>query len=175
MCVCVFLLCLCVSRGLLTSVASQQGGAIAQAERGEVPLSEVSEKHTQSDTTRKHTWRHIVCVLRVDDSTAGGRVCKRGPGQECNAASWLVSPGSGGKAPGGHDRRTTGRAGGGGQTAWRWYVLSTSSTRGQPTSLLACWHTVKTRSTSNPKYLHTTPLNTIYIIWFILKTGSGLR
>lgn len=35
--------------------------------------------------------------------------------------------------------------------------------------------TVKTRSTSNPEYLHTSPINTIYIIWFILKTGSGLK
>lgn len=45
----------CVFRGLLTSVASQQGGAIARAERGEVPLSEVSEKHIQGDAIGKQT------------------------------------------------------------------------------------------------------------------------
>lgn len=35
---------MCVFRGFLTDVASQQGGAMSRAERGEVPLSEVGGK-----------------------------------------------------------------------------------------------------------------------------------
>lgn len=85
-CVYVFLQCLYVSRGLLTSVASQQGGAIARAERGEVTLSEVSKKNTLSLMSGGNA-PGVTCVLCVDDATIGGRVCEGGPDQGCDAAS----------------------------------------------------------------------------------------
>lgn len=43
-----FLLSVCAFRGFLTDVASQQGGAMSRAERGEVPLSEVGGKASRA-------------------------------------------------------------------------------------------------------------------------------
>lgn len=71
-------------RGFLSSVASQKDGAMMQAERGAVTLSQVGED-VSCFPSRLLLLTEADCVCE-DDSSVRGRVCEGGPGQGSDSA-----------------------------------------------------------------------------------------